>query len=47
MWSNRDADTPVKVPNTGWGDEDDDVVVAEDDEILKAMKVFPGDHCRT
>ena len=63
MWSSRDADTPVKLPNTGsggGGDEDvasvpndaaddaeDMAAVLDDDEMLKAMKVLPGDHCRT
>ena len=46
MWSNRSADTPVKLPKTGAdGDDGDDD--GDDDVILKAMKVFPGDHCRT
>ena len=51
MWSNRSADTPLKLPKTDVdGDDNDDDDVDDDDDddvILKAMKVLPGDHCRT
>ena len=37
----------ASVPNDAADDAEDMAAVLDDDEMLKAMKVLPGDHCRT